>query len=69
VRLSLVGFLRRRPYVVRFVEPQSRRDGLGQWLIEMAGIPPTLFPAASGDTEATVRETTERILMRVLPEE
>jgi hypothetical protein len=69
VRLSLFGFLRGRPYVVRFVEPRSRWDGLGQWLIEMGGIPPTLFPAARGDTETTVRATTERILTRVLPEE
>jgi hypothetical protein len=69
VCLSLLGFLRGRPYIVRFVEPQSRWDGLGQWLIEMGGIPPTLFPAARGDTEATVRATTERILTRVLPEE
>jgi hypothetical protein len=67
--VSLCGFLRGRPYVVRFVPPQSRWDGLGQWLIEMGGVPRTLFPAARGDTETTVRATTERILMRVLPEE
>ena len=66
--LSVSGDVRGRPYVVRFVEPQSRWDGLGQWLIEMAGVPQTLFPALRGDTEARVRETTERILARVLPE-
>src|SRR5262249_28587611 len=68
MHLSISGDMHGRPYVVRFVEPQSRWDGVGQWLIQMAGVPQTLFPAVRGDTEARVRETTERILARVLPE-
>ncbi len=67
--LSLCGFLRGKPYVVRLVEPQARRDASGEWLLEMSGIPPILFPAARGDTETTVRAMAERLLLSVMPEE
>jgi hypothetical protein len=66
--ISLCGFLQGKPYVVRFIEPRARRDASGEWLLEMSGIPPILFPAARGDTETTVRHMAERLLLSVLPE-
>jgi hypothetical protein len=66
--VSMCGFLRGKPYVVRFIERRARRDASGEWLLEMPGIPPILFPAARSDTEATVRHLAERLLLSVLPE-
>jgi hypothetical protein len=69
VPTSLCGFLRGKAYVVRFVERRARRRPSGEWLLEMSGIPPILFPAARGDTETTVRAMAKGLLLAVLPEE
>ena len=66
---SFCGFLRGTPYVVRFVEPRPGRSGCGEWLVEMPGIPPIMFPGSPKDSDATVRRLAERYLMLVLPEE
>ncbi len=66
---SICGFLRGRPYVVRLADG---RPGTGQpreWLVEMPGVPPVLFPRAPGDTDITVRRAAERYLAVLLPEE
>ena len=66
---SFCGFLRGRLYVVRFEDSKPRRHGVGEWLVEMPGIPPILFPGSGDDSEAAVRQTAERYLMLLLPEE
>ena len=55
--------------MVRFVEPRPGRSGPGEWLVEMPGIPPILFPGSPNDSNAAVRRLAERYLMLVLPEE
>ena len=66
---SFCGFLWGKPYVVRFVEPRPGRSGPGEWLVEMRGIPPILFPGSPDDSNAAVRRSAERYLMLVLPAE
>jgi hypothetical protein len=66
---SLCGFLRGKPYVVRVVEARSGRNAPREWLVEMRGIPPILFPGSPTDSETSVRRSAERFLMLVLPEE
>ena len=66
---SFCGFLRGKPYVVRLVDPQSGRNAHGEWLVEMPGIPPILFPGSPGESETSVRRSAERFLMLVFPEE
>jgi hypothetical protein len=67
--LSFSGFLRGTPYVVRFVEPRSGRKSSGEWLVEMPGVPPIMFPGSPDDSSAAVRRSAERYLALVLPEE
>ena len=69
MRGNLEGLSGRRPYTVRWVEGTGRWRGLGEWCIEMPGVPPILFPAAQEDNETKVRAMAERILARVLPED
>ena len=57
------------PYVIRFVGPRPGRNGPGEWLVEMPGIPPLTFPGSPNDSDAAVRRLAERYLMLVLPEE
>lgn len=66
---SLCGFLRGRPYVIRFIQPRSGRRAVGEWLVEMPGIPPILFPAVRQDNDAAVRRAAEELLMLLLPED
>jgi hypothetical protein len=66
---SFCGFLRGRAYVVRRAEARARRGGAGEWRLEMAGVPPILFPATGVDTEESVRATAGRLLVGVLPED
>jgi hypothetical protein len=66
---SFCGFLRGRTYVARFVKPRSGRNALGEWLVEMPGIPSIVFPGSPNDSETSVRRSAERFLMLVLPEE
>jgi hypothetical protein len=66
---SIFGFLRGRPYVVRLVEAHVGKKGSGEWLVEMPGIPPVMFPQAAGDSDITVRRTAEGYLALLLPEE
>lgn len=65
---SFCGFLRGMPYAIRFVEARRGRNCLGEWLVEMPGIPPITFPASPNDSDAAVRRLAERYLMLVLPE-
>jgi len=69
VAANFCGFLRGKPYVIRFVEPRSGRRAVGEWLVEMPHIPPILFPAGPQDNDAAVRRTAEALLSLVLPEE
>lgn len=69
VAASLCGFLRGKPYVIRFVQPRSGRRAVGEWLVEMAGIPPIMFPAGQRDNEAGVRRAAEELLALLLPED
>lgn len=63
---SFCGFLRGKPYVVRLV---AGTRGPGEWLVEMSGLPPIVFPARPGDSDAAVRHTAEQLLMLTLPED
>ena len=69
VAASLCGFLRGKPYVIRFVQPRSGRRAVGEWLVEMVGIPPIMFPAGQWDNEAGVRRAAEELLALLLPED
>jgi len=66
---SFCGFLRGKPYMIRFVQPRSGRHAVGEWLVEMPGIPPILFPAGQQDDEAVVRRAAEGLLAQLLPED
>jgi len=66
---SFCGFLRGTPYAVRFVEPRPGRNRLGEWVVEMPGIPPITFPGSPSDSNAAVRRSAERFLTLLLPEE
>ncbi len=66
---SICGFLRGRPYVVRPADGRGGARHPREWLVEMPGMPPVLFPRTAGDTDITVRRTAERYLALLLPEE
>jgi hypothetical protein len=69
VAASLCGFLRGKPYLIRFVQPRSGRCAVGEWLVEMPGIPPILFPAGRQDNDAAVRRAAEELLALLIPED